>query len=208
MVLNQIGSFRDLFFLPQASGANFQKGLDQIVAGMWIIIQCTYLASRVLKKTTCSVNAETFSSCACLKHFCNIQYGSHLISQPTSQPTFPCFMVNKETTKDPVRRRTPSSIFFSSLTNACPFFFMLPFIFGPINYVWHTTIQVSHTLAAVFLSVTVFLISHENDLRNSSYPLAVFSTMKQSLLLPPRGSFLLIECLYDSLLCTEKLHVL
>lgn len=46
----RFGSFWDLFFLPRASGANFQKGLDQIVAGMWTIIQCTYLASRVLEK--------------------------------------------------------------------------------------------------------------------------------------------------------------
>lgn len=157
MVLNQIGSFRDLFFLPQASGANFQKGLDQIVAGMWIIIQCTYLASRVLKKTTCSVNAETFSSCACLKHFCNIQYGSHLISQPTSQPTFPCFMVNKETTKDPVRRRTPSSIFFSSLTNACPFFFHAAIYFWPnqLCLAYHYTGK-SYTSCSVSVCYCVF----------------------------------------------------
>lgn len=47
MVLNQTGSFGDLFFLPRASGANFLRALDQIVAGMWIIIYRTYLASRV-----------------------------------------------------------------------------------------------------------------------------------------------------------------
>lgn len=70
------------------------------------------------------------------------------------------------------------------------------------------TVQVNHTLAAVFLSDNVFLISHENYQRNSSYPPAVFIRLKQSLLLPPCGSFLSIECLYDSLLCTQKLPVL
>lgn len=101
-----------------------------------------------------------------------------------------------------------SSTFFS-FTHVCPsLFFSCCHSFGPINYAWSNTVQVSHTLAAVFLSVTVFFISHENDLRSSSYPPAVFSRLKQSLLLPPCGSFLSIECLYDSLLCTQKLPVL
>lgn len=63
-----MGSFWDLFFLPRASGANFQEALDQIAAGMWIIIQRTYLASRALRKTTCPPNTEAFAPppCQCL----------------------------------------------------------------------------------------------------------------------------------------------
>lgn len=59
-VLNQTGSFGDLFFLPRASGANFLRALDQIVAGMWIIIHRTYLASRVPRKQPDTVTTASF----------------------------------------------------------------------------------------------------------------------------------------------------
>lgn len=72
-VLNQMGSFGDLFFLPRASGANFLRALDQIVAGMWIIIHRTYLASRVPRKQPDTVTTTSFRTrrqdSACVSHF-------------------------------------------------------------------------------------------------------------------------------------------
>lgn len=92
MVLNQIRSFQDLFFLPRASGANFQKGLNQIAAGMWIIIQCTYLASCVLKKNNLFSECWPFSPV----HFQNIAFSIQYCSKITFQwwpPTPHCSLV-------------------------------------------------------------------------------------------------------------------
>lgn len=119
-----------------------------------------------------------------------------------TQPTFSLVYNNN---KGHYQEKTLYSTFFFSVTNVSFFFLSCLHPFGSINSVWCNTLKVSHKHYLQCFCLLLFLISHGNYLKNSTYPLAVFSRLKQSLPLPPCGSFLSIECLYDSLLCTQKL---
>lgn len=198
-VLNQIGSFWDLFFLPGASGANFQEGLDQIVAGMWIIIQRTYLTGRALKKN--KLPRECWNLCLLL-----IKYRSCLLS--ISNLLTSCFINHK---KGPCEEKI--TLLHIQSNRFLPLISMLSFILGLIKCVLHTTVQQSRILAAGSLTASVFCfvffcffsISHEKDPRSASYPLAVFYFFEAII---PVASWWLRFIDWMSVWLAEKLHVL
>ena len=126
------------------------------------------------------------------KHCCNIQDGFNIALVTTQSPSLLVLLGTwrqHKSLSEEGHTLTHSSSLSLMWVLYSLFLFMPLFIFCPINCVWHTTMKANHTVAACFCQLLYFLISNEDNMRNCSYPLAVFSALMQSLLLPPCGSF-------------------
>ena len=165
------------FSYPQASGANFQKGLDQ-VAGMWTIIQHT--GHSCPRKSTCTLNTEINSSGAYLYHCSKVFYDSHILLITTQSPHFLALHSRYHRDKEGPHQEKNSVLNRPSL---------FPSSSWPSRLYLASNLS-SCTPAAVLMFVTGFFFSFHMKIiwGNSSYFLAAFIRLMESLLLPCRWS--------------------